>query len=58
MTSSPTRAEVLLLVDQAINQGARIGQIAQAIELSERTLRRWRETAEKLKRGHSVYFYI
>ena len=46
MTSSQTRAEVLLLVDQAINQGARIGRIAQAIELSERTLRRWREAAE------------
>lgn len=46
MTSSQTRAEVLLLVDQAINQGARIRRIAQAIELSERTLRRWRETAE------------
>ena len=45
MTSSQTRAEVLRLVDQAINQGARIRRIAQTIELSERTLRRWRETA-------------
>lgn len=46
MTSSQTRAEVLLLVDQAINQGARIRPIAQAINLNERTLRRLRKTAE------------
>lgn len=44
MTSSQTRAEVLQLVDQAIHQGARVRAIAQAIELSERTLRRWRKT--------------
>ena len=37
MTSTQTREEVILLVDQAISQGARISRIAQAIQLSERT---------------------
>lgn len=46
MTSPQTREEVILLVDQAISQGARISRIAQAIQLSERTLRRWRGNTE------------
>ncbi|MFT4902095.1 MAG: hypothetical protein ACI81V_001380 [Lentimonas sp.] len=33
MTSSHTRQEVILLVDQAISQGARITRIAQAIRV-------------------------
>ena len=47
MTSGPDRKEILELVDEAEQSGARHSRIAELLGLHARTLRRWREAEEE-----------
>lgn len=47
MTSNPDRKEILQLVDEAEQAGARLSRIAELLGLHVRTLRRWREADQK-----------
>ena len=47
MTSGPDRKEILELVDEAEQSGARRSRIAEWLGLHARTLRRWRKAEEE-----------
>ena len=50
MTSIPDRKEILKLVDETVQAGARLSRIADLLGLHARTLRRWQE-AEQAGKG-------
>ena len=47
MTSSPDRKEILELVNEAEQAGARLSRISELLGLHARTLRRWREAQQE-----------
>ena len=47
MTSNPDRKELLELVDEAEQAGARLSRISELLGLHARTLRRWREAQQE-----------
>ena len=46
MTSTPHRQAATLLIEAAVNAGARRAQACTEVDISERTLRRWTKDSQ------------